>query len=87
MPFIKQERRKGALTGEYADPGDLCYKHYRAFIDMWKKEPRWTTIDNYAKRIWNDDDQRAAALALLVFMYKHGFKYEAIKEKENGGIE
>lgn len=86
MPFIKQDRRAGALTLDNNEPGDKCYRHYKAFMDMWRKEPRWTTIDHYAKRIWGDDDQRAAALALLIGMYKVGYKYEDAKEKENGGV-
>ena len=86
MPFIIQERREGALIGQHNEPGDRCYRHYKAFMDMWKESPRWTTIDNYAKRVWADDEQRAAALALLVAMYKHGFAYEDKKCKENGDI-
>jgi hypothetical protein len=86
MPFILPERRDGAVTGLYADPGDLCFKHYRAFMNMWNEEPRWRTIDKYAQRIWSDDEQRAGALALLVFMHKHGFKYEDDQCKKNGDI-
>jgi hypothetical protein len=53
---------------------------------MWNEEPRWRTIDKYAQRIWSDDEQRAGALALLVFMHKHGFKYEDDQCKKNGDI-
>ena len=86
MPFIKQDRRLGALTLDFNEPGDKCYRHYKAFMGMWREEPRWTTIDRYAQRIWADDEQRAAALALLVFMAEHGMAYEAKKKKENGDI-
>lgn len=86
MPFIKKDRRDGAMKQDYNEPGDKCYRHYKAFMDMWRESPRWTTIDKYAMRVWGDDEQRAAALALLVFMYKNGFKYEDAKEKENGSI-
>lgn len=86
MPFTLPERRAGALTGEFSDPGDLCAKHYTAFMDMWVTEKRWTTVDQYAKRIWPDDEQRAAALALLVAFYKHVFQYEDEMCKKNGDI-
>ncbi len=86
MPFIEESRRAGAIAGDNAEPGDICFKHYRAFMDMWKVEPRWRTIDHYAKRIWGDDEQRAAALALLVFMHKHGNAYEDAACKKNGDV-
>lgn len=86
MPFIPEEERAGALSGDLREPGQLCFRHYKAFMNMWAKEPRWRTIDHYAKRIWGDDEQRAAALALLVFMHKIGFKYEDDACKKNGDI-
>ncbi len=86
MPFIEESRRVGALTGDNAEPGDICFKHYKAFMEMWAKEPRWRTIDKYAQRIWGDDDQRAAALALLVFMHSYGFAYEDAAKKKNGDV-
>lgn len=86
MPFIEESRRLGARAGDLSDPGDICFKHYKVFMEMWTKEPRWRTIDKYAQRIWGDDEQRAAALALLVFMHKHGFKYEDEACKKNGDV-
>lgn len=86
MPFIAKDRRPLADSHICDEPGDRCYRHYKAFMDMWRAEPRWTTIDKYAQRVWGDDEQRAAALALLVFMHKNGFRYEDLKCKENGDI-
>lgn len=86
MPFIKQSERLGALSLDNNEPGDKCFRHYSAFMEMWKAEPRWTTIDKYAQRVWGDDEQRAAALALLVAMHFHGIPYEIKKQKENGDI-
>lgn len=86
MPFTIKARRAGALTGEFSDPGDLCFKQYKAMMDMWVTEGRWTTIDTFAKRVWPEDNVRAAALALLVFMYRHGFKYEDVQCQKNGDI-
>ncbi len=86
MPFIPESERIRALTGDLSEPGHLCFRQYKAFIDMWKAEPRWRTIDKYAQRIWGDDDQRAAALALLVFMHNHGFRYEDEAKKKNGDV-
>lgn len=86
MPFIEESRRLGALDGTYSEPGDKCYRQYKAFISMWKEEPRWKTIDKYAQRIWGDDDQRAAALALLVAMHNYGFAYEDAAKKKNGDV-
>lgn len=86
MPFIPESERAGAIAGDLAEPGHLCFKHYRAFMDMWNVEPRWRTIDTFAKRIWGDDDQRAAALALIVFMAEHGMAYESKQKKANGDV-
>lgn len=83
MPFVTSQHRQ---CPDVNIPGDRCFLQYRQFMDMWNEQPRWTTIDTFSKRIWPDDNQRAAALALLVFMYKHGFNYEDIKEAENGPI-
>lgn len=86
MPFVKNYRRAGALTGQYDEPGDKCFVQYKALMDVWKNENRWRHIDEFARRIWPDDQQRAAALALLVFMHKHGFRYEDAQCAANGDI-
>jgi|WetSurMetagenome_2_1015567.scaffolds.fasta_scaffold174805_4 hypothetical protein len=83
MPFVNEEHRQ---CPDSDIPGDRCYLHYREFMDMWKRSPRWTTIDEYAERIWPNPEIRAAALALLVFMDRHGNQYEARKCGENGDI-
>lgn len=83
MPFVTQEHRD---KPDNRIPGDRCYLQYVDLMEYWNKEPRWTSIDNWARKVWSDDYQRAAALALLVFMHKHGFVYEDLKCKENGDI-
>lgn len=86
MPFIPMNERPQALSLDLNEPGHRCYRHFQAFMDVWNKEPRWATIDKYAQRIWGDDEQRAAALALLVAMHKVGFAYEDAQEKKNGSV-
>ena len=86
MPFIPDNEKQLALSHALDEPGHKCFRHYLHFMQMWNEEPRWRTIDKYAQRVWSDDEQRAAALALLVFMYKHGFKYEDIQCEKNGDI-
>lgn len=83
MPFIDSEHR---IAPDTNIPGDRCYLQYKELIDMWRKEPRWSIIDKFAKRIWEDDTVRAAGLALLVFMFEHGMDYERKKKKEHGDI-
>lgn len=86
MPFIENERRPGAMNGTHMEPGDRCYRQYQHFMYMWNASPRWTTIDDFSRRIWPDDEQRAAALALLVFMDQHGNAYEKKKKELNGDV-
>lgn len=86
MPFIENSRRPGALTGDNAEPGDICFKHYKALVEMWKAAPRWRTVDEYAKRIWGDDDQRAAALGLLVAFHEFIMDYELKQKAKNGDV-
>lgn len=86
MPFIKQDLREGALKGLNNEPGERCFRHYHVLMEAWRKEPRWRTIDTFTRRVWENDEQRAAALALLVFMHKHGFKYEDKQCEVNGDI-
>jgi len=89
MPFVKQERRQPLLDGTLApaEVGDLCFLEYKPLMDAWRKEPRWTTIHNEAKRIFGiNDDQAAKLLAFFEFYIRHGHAYENKKIAENGDL-
>ena len=86
MPAIPKNERQPALDLALDEAKHKCFRHYHALMKMWREDTHWSTIDTFAKRIWSDDEQRAAALALIVFFGRHGFKYEDDRFKENGDI-
>ena len=87
MPFVPDDNRVDmAHGGPPISRGDHCYLEYRELMDSWRLSSRWTTIDQFAERIWPDPKVRAAGLALLVFMHKHGFGYEDAQCAKNGDI-
>jgi len=99
MPFIRQDRREQAAKGQLPDTqsGDRCYKFYKEMVDLFKKEPRWTTVHNIYKAHLHSlhkthmadvqcDDCLAARLAWQVFFQKYVMPYELEKEAENGTI-
>ena len=97
MPFIKPERRDtieriGLAQLQIIEPGDRCYVYYKAMVDKWKLEPRWTTAHNimtefYANsHLLDDDDVVAKRLAWEVFFQLYVMPYELKKREENGDI-
>jgi len=96
MPFIKPERRliinEKGLTGlEKIEPGDICYKFYKAIMDRWNANPRWTTAheiyrDLINTKVESQDHLAALGLAWQVFFIKHLWPYEQKKIEENGDI-
>ena len=89
MPFVKPERRKPLLSGELKpeEPGDLCFLDYNYVIKTWTENPRWTTIHNVCKTLFNCNDSEASKfLAFLEFYLNHGHEYEIKKKSENGDI-
>lgn len=94
MPFITQDRRdniESIIDGEVAQPGDLCYVHYKHMVDRWRANPRWTT----AHEIYKEVDGRppedydaiiAQQLAWQVFFQLHVMPYELKKRDLNGDI-
>jgi hypothetical protein len=99
MPFIKPERRDLAGQAKLPDTqvGDRCYFFYKQMVDMWKKDPRWTTAHAIYKLTLHQthmthvgnlacDDCVARSLAWQVFFQKYIMPYENTKEIENGTI-
>lgn len=93
MPFVTQPHR------DSPDPrivGDLCYVYYKAMVDQWKANPRWTTahdiylgmrINTNRLTMAQDLNKRTAnELAWQVFFVKYVMDYENKKEAENGTI-
>lgn len=83
MPFVDGEHRE---EPDMTIPGDRCYVEYRAIMAKWKENPRWTTVDDIAQRIWPDPFKRAFFLAFLVFFELHVMPYEIRKQWQNGDI-
>lgn len=83
MPFVELSHRK---KPDLLIPGDRCYVEYVEFMRMWNETPRWRTIDKFAEKIFPEKYQRAAFLALLVFMWRHGLHYEKKMMEKNGDI-
>ncbi len=98
MPFIKQERRNAiAEVGlKNPEPGDRCYIFYKAMVDEWKADPRWSTAHNIYKDMLQyfaelpgppvTDDSAAYLLAWQVFFNIYVMDYEQKKRLENGDI-
>ncbi len=88
MPFITKERRdaikEGILVGW--QPGDFCYIEYKAMVEKWKANPRWTTAHNIYKEM-TQNCSTAKDLAWQVFFIWYVVPYEKEKEKLNGQIE
>lgn len=83
MPFVDDSHRAKP------DPliaGDRCYVHYKKIMELWRQNPRWTTIDNLWSFYEPNDEKRALLLALLVHFVFHGIPYEEKKQEENGDI-
>lgn len=83
MPFVTQDHRK---IIDLKIPGDRCYLKALPIWRAWKKEPRWTTIDDMWRPFFPDDENRAHFLALLVHFCLEGVEYERKKRAENGDI-
>lgn len=89
MPFVKQYLRAPLLTGDIRPKavGDLCFLHYSDIMAAWRKDRRWTTIHNEAKRLFHLDDEGAARfLAFMEFYHNHGHPYELVQKENNGDI-
>lgn len=98
MPFTEsKDRRKMdrilALQQELHSlavdikPGDRCFIEYRRIMSEWRKNPRWTTVDQLASAIFPDEATRAYFLAFLVFFAMKAMPYEREKQRENGDVE
>ena len=83
MPFITEDHR---VQPDASIPGDRCYIEYKKMIDLWRANPRWTTVDKMLEEWMVDEQERAFFLAFLVFFVKYAMPYEDIKEAENGRI-
>jgi hypothetical protein len=83
MPFIKQSERENP---DMESPGSRCFVEYRAIMARWGANPRWTTCDEIAQRLWPNPFERAFALAFMVFFALHVMPYEKHKMWQNGDI-
>jgi hypothetical protein len=87
MPFVDKNHR---LNPDINIPGDRCYLKYAQIMEMWRAEPRWTTVDEIYKWVKEaaeePDMQRAKELAFMVFFNLHVMPYELKKMKDNGDI-
>jgi hypothetical protein len=52
----------------------------------WGTNPRWTTVDDIAQRLWPNPFERAFALAFFVFFALHVIPYEVRKQWQNGDV-
>ena len=89
MPFVKPELREPLVRGDIIPKsvGDMCFLEYSQIMQNWRNEPRWTTIHNEAKRLFDlSDDAAAKFLAFIEFYFNHGHPYEIEKKEENGDI-
>jgi len=101
MPFIKPERRPvidawingGPKPHFSGDVGDMCYAYYKAMVDAWRSDPRWTTAHMIYGELLNnktayvtEDQITAYNLAWQVFFHLHVMPYELKKREENGDI-
>lgn len=93
MPFVDPSHRKNPNPTVV---GDLCYQYYKAMIDTWNMDRRWTTAHNIymtmrlntnKMNLAQDLNSRTAyELAWQVFFAKKVLPYEDEKEKLNGTI-
>ena len=84
MPFVNAEHRENP---DMQIPGDRCFLEYRAIMARWRANPRWTTVDELAERLYPNPFKRAFFLAFLVHFATHVLNYEEIKKRENGDIQ
>ena len=83
MPFVTQDHRD---SPDLEVPGDRCFLEYKHIMETWAANPRWTTIDALAERLYPDRNERAYFLAFLVFFDLHGMLYEREKQAINGDV-
>ena len=83
MPFVTKEHRDDPFPDI---PGDRCYVEYKKIMDQWRKNPRWTTVDEIFSSIIPVNFLRVKILALMVFFVLEVIPYELKKKKENGEI-
>jgi hypothetical protein len=98
MPFITPVRREvidncGIDRVIEVQPGDRCYVFYKAMVEKWRAEPRWTTAHNIYKDVvlrgtqcGVSHDAVARELAWQVFFNIHVMHYEQLKRDANGDI-
>jgi hypothetical protein len=84
MPFVPQSERDNP---DMRIAGSRCYVEYKFIMARWKANPRWTTVDELAERLYPNPFKRAFFLAFLVHFATHVLNYEEIKKRENGDIE
>lgn len=88
MPFVNEEHRN---KPDLEIPGDRCYNYYKQFVDEWRANPRWTTVDTMYQWVLKSHDaevkwETAKQLAWQVFFNLHVMPYELKKREENGDI-
>lgn len=97
MPFTtlenRQKMKKFLLSELENNPvipevvgGDRCYVEYKRMVEAWIEQPRWTTVDEIAKFLSDDPQERAKILAFLVFFAFYALPYEEKKRSENGDV-
>lgn len=109
MPFIEQWRRPlveswahdgvwdEKLRDDGPTAGDLCYLYYKEFVEQWRKERRWATVDRLCEKVMevlntpglDDDDKRARRalkLAWDTFFQLEVIAYEEERRLENGDV-
>lgn len=52
MPFVDSTHR---MFPDPTIPGDRCFMIYKRLIEIWEKEPRWTTADRLYGQIMAGD--------------------------------
>lgn len=83
MPFVNAEHRE---SPDMTIPGDRTYIEYRRIMAVWRNNPRWTSVDELAARLYPSPMKRAFFLAFLIFFANHVLDYERLKKEENGDI-
>lgn len=87
MPFTTQEARRMTDTVGPKERGDFTFLKFRPMIRAFRKNPRWTTVDQMAEGLFPDPDKRAEFLAFLVLFIGYAWPYEQLKRLENGEVE
>lgn len=100
MPFIPPLRRLDILEHRILPqtPGDQCFIYYREMLNLWRKNPCWTTAHLIYESVTNNvspqtgyevtyhANQLALRLAWQVFFQLHVMPYEIQKREENGEV-